>query len=424
MGIYVSLFVRVLGDFEATIRIPLILMSLVGISLFYQLASQLYGRRVGTMATFFFALTPCVIYFSRNANWEVGSNLLSTGLILSYLNWLRRHQRKHLVLAYVFAFCGLWWMNDMGFLLLVLFGYSLIFGNRQEKLHTLGMGLVGLFSLGTWFFFTSSGFDKDALDAIWRQYQLKTSDTAGGQGVAESFTILDYGRVFALRLAYGISPFMVGFSLLGGYHLYRQARARSLPREAYLVFVMLISAAIHDIFWSNSTYLHDYRMLYIFVTPLSLLAGYGMGSIWMHSSFLPQTRPQRLAGGGVLGHAMLSLAVSIFLINFSNTAIPWMAEQVKTLTSPDERTVTNLVYRGPHVSYYADRSVTFDFDYDPDAVGEGLREGKYDFFFYCRKINDPEIPPIIEGVDVQPIEVFGPDRGSVVCYGMRLAESQ
>lgn len=415
MGFYLTAWVFILGDFEATVRLPFIFLTLISISLFYKFVARLFNLKIAFWATFFFALNTAVIYFSRTGNWEQGSVALTIALLLAYIQWLRHKTRFALVAAYIVAFVALWWMNDMAFLLAILFIYSLIFGKGIERWQTFGLGLAGLVGLATFFYFTSSGFDSDVLNTIQDRFMNKTGAEVDNliTGESESFTVIDFITRFVIRVLYAFSPFMLIFAGRGAYRL---AKLQQPPREVYLIWGLLASAIVHVIFWRSSTYVHDYRMVYIFAVPLSILAGYGFVSIWPHKSFVPNTRLQRWAGGGIFGHVLLCVCVVFFLTNLGNWAFLWIADVIQTHSEPDERGAVNFGYTGPHISYYADRSVHF-IKYEPDQI-QALFDDEYlAVYLLCQESKEraPELP---ENLSIEVVSPTIEQTPPLTCYIM------
>ena len=419
MGIYVSLLVRGMGDFPTTIRTALIFLSMISICVFYQLARRIYGRRIGWLAAFFFTFSPTVVYFSRIANWEQGSALFTCAFLLAYVCWLQDQRRWQLILAYVLAFLSIWWLHDMAFLLAVLFIYSLLMGTRRQQIHTFGMGLAGLFALILFFFVTTNGFDSEALDQLRNRAELKSGSQVEeilGSGVIKQFTIPDFIGRWLFRIQYGYSPFMLIFVLMGLSFL---IRTRSLPREAYLVLAWLLAGFVSIVFWRNSSYLHDYIMLYIFAMPFALLAGVGLSRVWQHNSLIARNRVQRFAAGGVFGHLLLCLGAVIFLTNFTNRGMLWLAEQIAERTTQTEIVGLNIPYTGPHIEYYADRTLIFQAADTSENIIQRLEGGNYDLFISCRPAANPA-PSLPASFQVEVLTADAEEWGRpTFCYVIR-----
>lgn len=399
-----SLSVRAFSFSEAFIRLPNIFLTLFSIVIFYQLGRVMYGKAVGIRAAFFFALAPLVVYFSRTVNHEAGNIMFANALILVYILWLRTQKTSWFIWACLIAIMGIWYGHFMAFFLALLFPYSLIFGNRQEKIMTLVICIVGFIAFVVWMTYTTRMFDAYIIDEFIEIYTIRTSDQSNGEGDT-TFNMLEYViRMFA-RIFYGFSFFAFVFAMVGIYALHKKGN----NREDYLLWVHLIAGLVYTTLWRNATWIHDYFTYYV-VAPLAMWAGYGLYLIWPHGG-IPKNRLQRVAWGGLLGHVVIILIVIVGLIGFSNRSFLKTANIIKTRTTADELIATNLRYRGPHIGYYAERDITFDIKFNNSVFESVFAEDQFEMYLVCNLRDEPNWP---DTVQVEKVEN---------CYAVRPASS-
>jgi hypothetical protein len=198
--------------------------------------------------------------------------------------------------------------------------------------------------------------------------------------------------VFALRLAYGISPFLIALSIVGIYFGNRQQNA--------LLAILFLTALVHTTVWRNATFIHDFFM-YSFTPAFAAWAGHGAATLWRNNkSWLPRTSPQRLMGGAVFGHLFLMLVVVQFFAGLSNDLILWVAERIAERTLPSDYIATNLTDSGPHREFYARRGIVYDVSYSPDLLDQ---PGGYDFYLLCLAKDDP-VPEWSAGMYVEELK--------------------
>lgn len=388
LAILQSLSVRAFADSEAFIRLPNIIITLFSITIIYQLSKAMYGRRTAVRVTFFFAFAPLVVYFSRAVNHEAGNIFFVNAMLLAYLHWTRKKQPSSLAIAHMLAFAGLWFGHFMAFFLVFFFIYGLIWGTREEKIAIFTICLAGFVGFATWITYTTKGFDSYILEEFEEIFTQRTSTSAGDSATVESFNTLDYLGRMLLRISYGFSFFGFLFALFGIYSLYKQG----MKRQDYLIWAHLIAGLVYTTLWRNATWIHDYFTYYV-VAPLAIWAGYGLHIVWPHGSTKPRNRPQLYAWGGLIGHVVLVMAVSVVLIALSNRSFLTVADLVAERTTEDERIATNLPYRGPHIEFYAERTISFDVKFDVNRLDEVFTTRGYDFYLVCNLREAPNWPP-------------------------------
>jgi|GEM_PF-4313192 len=367
---------------ELTLRLFNIFINLVAISVFYQLAWQLFRkRRIVRFATAIYATLPFVIYFPAVVNWEVGIHLIMLLTVLCYLRWWR--YQNPIMLGYLafLAILGIWYFFTMPWLLLTLFGHSLLFGDRRHQVTTFSVGLIGALALVVWGFYTTEGFDPHVIQEIQDHLAYRSSDAANTPTDESTATWGNYLTRYASRLLYALSPFTLFFALWGA----RRAFSKQNPERPTLgiIAAMAITIVCNNLMWRNASFLHDYYM-YGLVAPAALWAGYGLDYIWGNNrSWMARNRLQRFASAFIIGHILFALTMTNFFANFGNTPIVWLSDGIRTHTAIGETAATDLSYLGPHIEFYAERNINYDVAPEQDRLREAFETNRIALYVLC-----------------------------------------
>jgi 4-amino-4-deoxy-L-arabinose transferase-like glycosyltransferase len=382
LAIISSLSARAFSFSEFSVRLPNVWISLISICLFYQLGRQLYGSRSAMLSSYFFVCSPFVLYFSQVVNWEAGNGIISSLLLITFWAYKQQPSRQRALALYLLAFAGLWFSDFIAYLLSCLFLYSLWFGDRRLQIFSFSLGLMGLVGLFTWLAYTTGFFSANGIDELWGKVALRGSNTVEeGQNI----TLLGYLQLLALRLCYGLSPFIL---LLGAYgvflHWGRPRPPKFAPADG-LVLVLLGASLFYTTLWRNATYIHDY-FLYSMAAPLCLWAGQAIDHIWGQGrGWLPSNRAQRFADAFLLGQALFALAVFNFFINYKHQNLMDLAALLKAQTSTEDRIAFNLDFDiyGPLVDYYSYREISYlEYELGQEQALPAQLQG-YDYFILC-----------------------------------------
>ena len=100
--IYPALLLKVFGNKVLYLRLPSVLFSLLTIVFLYLLVSDLTNKKVGLLASFFYAVLPYSIFFTRGVFQEVPLNFYTVGSLFFLNRYLQRQKNSFFALALVF----------------------------------------------------------------------------------------------------------------------------------------------------------------------------------------------------------------------------------------------------------------------------------------------------------------------------------
>jgi len=401
IGLLTWLWTSLIGIHEFASRSAPLFASTLSAALMYRLVRKLYDLRTAALSTFFWALTPMIVYFGNWNGYEAYITTAMLATMLLYKSWERTRKKwippVLFFISFVAGFIGWSWYVFLGFLSLYAW-----FRLKQDSFGLWPFVLGGVVSLAIFL-----------LIGIW-------------QGFGEFMFLLGYAAlrraanytghpienpvgIIMSRYIVLITPVVFVFALIGIWHTYIKKRPSG---SDMLVAVYFGSATLYTIILWESTYSHEYFVL----------STYGGMCIWAAIGFTKTltaySNPPRIDW-----HIMHIAFLGAFLY----TSWQWSdrlhsqgeelyyydwALIVSSTTEEDELIGTNLDLVPVHFTYYVDR-ITYP-GIEPDDALNAIT-ADFGYYIYCGE----EVPLWIQELNVDPYTV--PDNGD--CYLTDLNEN-
>ncbi len=377
------------GEREWAARLVPITCSLVSVVLLWLLVRSCVGVRAATLSALVFALLPMELYFGRMVSYDpvVLAWMLGALLSLRYGHLTGRRGWWMATLACVVA--GMLTAWPMYIFAGVLAGLLLIGG--EERGRRLAVVLVGLALVSASLFLLYIGQVRaDAWQDLWQSFTFRTALVGG--------PVFSWGEWFERQyrtLGSHIPPLAWGLALVGG--VYTAWKGRGSPGLRWLGWAALglsLTAALFVVLFRNASFVHDYWGFY-FVAPVAMMGGVALDAL-LRRAWSRDVAP--LFRGACIGAAVAAV-VLLGRRGYESTqalhSIDWWildgvteepADLIPRLgetiywTFPDETPVfCNFSKRGPHLEYYARRSISYDkftcADWEPLLARPGQSAG-------------------------------------------------
>lgn len=366
--------IELFGNTEFTARIPPILASLVAAALLYLLARQIYGTETAILGLFFFGFTPVMIYFSG----KIGHEQFTLPLMLAGLILYRRQKTPHttlLLISIVGGFIGWMWYLFAGLLGLYTLRRYKWGGVRQTWSIWTGTAVAGfgIIALYLW-------QNPDHFQELWDAATLRVANTNN-----EPITLSKWILMIGSRLLWLPTPVVTLFAILALIQI--QRGKLNVSTEHNLLFIPALVTIIYGaVFW-QATYIHNYYLYFLFA-PLSIWGAVGFWYL-RHVHGRPPKPIWRLVFSILLIAFLVGSyrwADALFTTDLGEQRYTWGISAAKA-TQPGEVIVSNLPKYGPHVGYYARRSVSYEIEVD--QVISSTRPASWGFYIYCVKEDDP-----------------------------------
>lgn len=377
------------GEREWAARLVPIACSLLSVVVLWLLVRSCVGVRAATLSALVFALLPMGLYFGRMVNHEPCALMLMLVALLCLRNWQLSGKARWAVAGLLSVAVGMWLAWSMYIFAGVLAGLLLIGGERKGR--RLGATLLGLAVVSAILFLLYIGQVRPrALLALWGAFTERTSlqgqrAFTWGQWLAKQYEHLSF---LVPLVAWGLGAVGAGWTVWKGKG---PGGLRWLGGAALSLFV---TAVVFLIVFRDGSYIHDYWGFY-FVAPVAMMAGVALDVLLSRAwsrDVVPVVRGLcigvAVAAVVLLGRrgyegtrALHSIDCWILdgVTEEPADLIPRLGETIYW-TFPDETPVfCNFSKRGPHLEYYARRSISYDkftcADWEPLLARPGQRAG-------------------------------------------------
>ncbi len=377
------------GEREWAARLVPITCSLISVVLLWLLVRSCVGARAATLSALVFALLPMELYFGRMVSYDPVVLAWMLGALLSLRCWHLTGRRGWWMATLACVVAGMWLAWPMYIFAGVLAGLLLIGG--EERGRRLAVVLVGLALVSASLFLLYIGQVRaDAGKALWGVFTERTSlqgqrAFTWGQWLAKQYQHLGLGIPL---VAWGLGAVGAGWTVWKGKG---PGGLRWLGGAALSLFV---TAAVFLVVFRDGSYVHDYWGFY-FVAPVAMMGGVALDALLRHAwsrDVVPVVRGlcigAALAAVVLLGRRGYEGTRALHSIDWwildgvteePADLIPRLGETIYW-TFPDETPVLcNFSKRGPHLEYYARRSISYDkftcAEWEPLLARPGQRTG-------------------------------------------------
>lgn len=359
------------GEREWAARLVPIACSLVSVVLLWLLVRSFLGVRAATLAAGVFALLPMELYFGRMVNHEPAALMWMLASALCLRFWSRGEgRRRWAVLFLVCLVAGMWTAWTVYIWALVLTVGLAVRGGRAGRRLALGVLVSGLVSMVVFLLLVRS-VRPDAWADAWAAVRLRARPPGGAAG----FT---WGGWLGRQWEYLGSRIPLpawGLAAAGAVLVVRARRRPRMRRLGALVSAFSLTAGIYVVGFPEASYIHDYSGFY-FIAPVAMAAGVTLDVLLRKAA---RRRGVPFVQGACLG-VTVAAVVLLGLQGYRGLRalhrIDWwildgVVEEPRDLiprlgrtiywTFPDRtRVLCNFSARGPHLEYYARRSLLYD----------------------------------------------------------------
>ena len=310
---------QLFGVVEWAARLPHLIFGIITLVLFYLLVRDLYGRRMGLVATFLAATLPGIVFYSRNVQLESVATCFGIAALYTLLLSVRREQRGWFVISIVcFALGVLAKFTTVLFLpalFWIVFSTSASRSRRNLLLLMGGYALLALIPSIIWVAYVTSGARQAAAgDNTAKEYFIRSGSWALSKFVSAFRSVEPY-------LATGVGARIWYPSLVMGFAALVVDPPRQLRRYV-LPFLMALPWFL-QIGYPGAWLANAYYVYPILFAICILLAALGL-HLWDRIAALPgvgNLQLQILAAGSIA--LVMIFGFSDYMANYHSAYSPW-----------------------------------------------------------------------------------------------------
>ncbi len=357
------------GEREWVARLIPIACSLMSVVLLWLLVRSCVGVRAATLSAGVFALLPMELYFGRMVNHEPCALMLMLGALLCLREYQEQHKTWWVGSALLCIVVGTWLAWPAYIFAGVLAGQLLIRRERRDR--WFAVVLLGLAVVSAALYLLYIGQVRpDAWQELWGAFVERTSlqgqrTFTWGQWLVRQFR----------HLGSGIPPLAWGLAVVGGgWTVLKRRTLPGLRRLGGAALSLFLTAAVFLVVFRDGSYVHDYWGFY-FIAPVAMMGGLAL-DVLVSCAWSRDVAP--VVRGLCIGAAVAAV-VLLGRRGYEGTRtlhlrqwwiLDGVVEEPRDLIPdlgrtiyrafPDETLVLcNLAERGPHLGYYARRSILY-----------------------------------------------------------------
>jgi hypothetical protein len=282
-------FIKIFGLNIVTVRLPMLIFSIISLFFFYLLLSRLFGSNVGLLGFFLLALNPWHIMISR---WALEGNFAPLIFLPAiYFAVISREKPAFFILSmFLFGFScygyGTVLMLCIAFIPLMIWH---VFRHKvvPVKYAILGFLTFGLVSGPLAIYLFINYFDFPAFNlfglSITRTTVMRYSSTTSFDIIEQLTHFLRFLLTWndrwigdAIPEFGALYPFMLPFILFGAYVLFVKHRGKAFEIKIWLISAILLTMVVHIM-------IHRINMIFF---PLICLATLGVAEIHRFAKFV------------------------------------------------------------------------------------------------------------------------------------------
>ncbi|MBU0667292.1 MAG: glycosyltransferase family 39 protein [Nanoarchaeota archaeon] len=331
---------RIFGESEWAARVPFVILGLASIFLMYLICTELKDKKTGLIAAFFAAISPMMVYFSRNVQGE--SPLIFFSLLVVYFLILYKRKGDFLQLILCAVSLTLAAMSKTNALYLVIFAFLYWLKYKKQmninffKVFTAIM--IGVVPTIIYIIHTSSLPNK-----LYSFSQRMTNLSA----------ILDLKEMIfrAFYLVGGVNLIVFCLFLVFIYYLFKNSKFNSIEELDFVIISLIISYSIFYFSFLNIAHVGNNYYLVPFIPPI----------IFGAAKVTKELLTKKMLIGLIISISLLVSVISLFFIY--NIRYPYYETGIKLSEIMNENST---LYRlgDPAVCYYANNFCLIKNDYD------------------------------------------------------------
>jgi len=278
-----ALLAKILGVHEWSLRLIVVLFSLLAIFLFFKLIQRLFNQKIAFIACLFFIFTPMFLYFGKMFVHEMLGLSLVIFSIYRYLIYFEKRNKNnfiYLTLVLILACQTVWSAYYLAPLFVI---HYLFFKNKKEKKKDKGFFLIILIPLLSFLshliygFILTGGWDKELFSTMLFRMQI-------GEKAAEyQFTLLAYLKKEALWLRVYFTRWLCFLSLIYYFVLGKKiVNKKKLDFKDGFILILFTFPFIDPIIFRNVCWIHEYKLYYFL---LSLPLGGSLALFYLKNKF-------------------------------------------------------------------------------------------------------------------------------------------
>lgn len=274
ISIWISLFFRLFGVTEASVRLAEIVLSLVSLVMVYKISKHLWGDTVAYVSSLIFALLPMTAYYDRIAAPDYSAIPFVLLTLYSYILWSEHPKSRYLVYMALSLFVGAWF-DWQAYIIVLGIGTHILLSDRPHK-HRVLIVLFGtaLLAFASYLLFVSIVGGREHIVELYQGFLtragIKVYHKFNRPGAHYAFTMLQF-LVLELKRALNLftSVTLLFTVFWAGYYVIQRSDGDGYILPLFIhgfvsIFVFKQGAWIHD-FW-----------LYQFVPAMVLSSGRGI----------------------------------------------------------------------------------------------------------------------------------------------------
>lgn len=274
ISIWVSLFFRLFGITEASVRLAEIALSLVTLVVIYKISKHLWGNTVAYVSSLIFALLPMTAYYDRIVAPDYSAIPFVLLTLYFYILWSEQPKSKYLVYMALFLFVGTWF-DWQAYIIVLGIGIHVILSDRPNK-HKVLVILFGtaLLAFASYLLFVLMVGGREQIVELYHGFLtragIKIYHRFDRPGASYTFTFLQFLTLELKRALNLFTSIVLLFTAFwaGYYVIWRPIR------DGYIV-PLFIHGLVSIFVFKQGAWIHDF-WLYQLVPAIVLSSGRGI----------------------------------------------------------------------------------------------------------------------------------------------------
>ncbi|ACJ17309.1 dolichyl-phosphate-mannose-protein mannosyltransferase [Thermococcus onnurineus NA1] len=274
ISIWVSLFFRLFGITEASVRLAEIVLSLVTLVMVYKISKRLWGDTVAYVSSLIFALLPMTAYYDRIVAPDYSAIPFVLLTLYFYILWSEHPKSRYLVYMGLSLFVGTWF-DWQAYIIVLGIGIHAVLSDRPDK-HRVLVVLFGtaLLAFASYLLFVFMVGGREQIVELYHGFLTRTGIKVyhgfDRPGARYTFTILQF-LVLELKRALNLfTSIILLFTVFwAGYYVIRRP-----VRDGYIL-PLFFHGLVSIFVFKQGAWIHDF-WLYQLVPAMVLSSGRGI----------------------------------------------------------------------------------------------------------------------------------------------------
>jgi|GEM_PF-7132456 len=273
-SIWISLFFRIFGITEASVRLAEIVLSMLTLFLIYKISKKLWGEKTAIVSSILFALMPLTAYYDRITAPDYSTMPFILSTLYFYILWSESREPKHLLYMSLSLFVGAWFDWQAYIIVLGIILHAILFGfnkNRKVILILLSTAFLAFLAYVGFVYFVG-GYEQivELYQGFLTRSGIKVYSKFDRPGSHYDFTMFQFLVLELKRSLNLFTSITLIFTLVWGtYFLVWR------PKKDSYILPLFVQGIVSLLVFKQGAWIHDF-WLYQLVPSIVLSAGRGI----------------------------------------------------------------------------------------------------------------------------------------------------